>query len=147
MAPEVLRDEPSNEKSDVYSFGVILWELVTLQQPWSNLNHPQWKSKLFDVRLGQCHAMLYADAGSIIVSPVVAAVGFKSRRLEIPSDVNPQVADIIKSCWANEPWKRPSFASIMDSLKALVKPPTPQPACLIFGAPTRAFVCWNAFDS
>ncbi|XP_042479023.1 serine/threonine-protein kinase CTR1-like [Macadamia integrifolia] len=41
MAPEVLRDEPSNEKSDVYSFGVILWELVTLQQPWSNLNPAQ----------------------------------------------------------------------------------------------------------
>jgi serine/threonine-protein kinase CTR1 len=41
MAPEVLRDEPSNEKSDVYSFGVILWELMTLQQPWSNLNPPQ----------------------------------------------------------------------------------------------------------
>ncbi|MBA0580827.1 hypothetical protein Gorai_023028, partial [Gossypium raimondii] len=36
MAPEVLRDEPSNEKSDVYSFGVILWELATLQQPWGN---------------------------------------------------------------------------------------------------------------
>ncbi|XP_074269128.1 serine/threonine-protein kinase CTR1-like isoform X2 [Silene latifolia] len=41
MAPEVLRDEPSNEKSDVYSFGVILWELATLQQPWSNLNPAQ----------------------------------------------------------------------------------------------------------
>lgn len=41
MAPEVLRDEPSNEKSDVYSFGVILWELVTLQQPWSSLNPAQ----------------------------------------------------------------------------------------------------------
>lgn len=41
MAPEVLRDEPSNEKSDVYSFGVILWELITLQQPWSNLNAAQ----------------------------------------------------------------------------------------------------------
>lgn len=41
MAPEVLRDEPSNEKSDVYSFGVILWELMTLQQPWSNLNPAQ----------------------------------------------------------------------------------------------------------
>ncbi|PNX74450.1 serine/threonine-protein kinase CTR1-like protein, partial [Trifolium pratense] len=34
MAPEVLRDEPSNEKSDIYSFGVIMWELATLQQPW-----------------------------------------------------------------------------------------------------------------
>ncbi|KAI4318853.1 hypothetical protein MLD38_032513 [Melastoma candidum] len=58
---EVLRDEPSNEKSDVYSFGVILWELATLQQPWNNLNPAQ----------------------------VVAAVGFKGRRLEIPHDVPP----------------------------------------------------------
>lgn len=41
MAPEVLRDEPSNEKSDVYSFGVILWELFTLQQPWSGLSPAQ----------------------------------------------------------------------------------------------------------
>jgi serine/threonine protein kinase len=41
MAPEVLRDEPSNEKSDVYSFAVILWELMTLQQPWCNLNPAQ----------------------------------------------------------------------------------------------------------
>ncbi|THG18449.1 hypothetical protein TEA_001596 [Camellia sinensis var. sinensis] len=72
MAPEVLRDEPSNEKSDVYSFGVILWELATLQQPWSNLNPAQ----------------------------VVAAVGFKYKRLEIPSDLNPQVASIIEACWA-----------------------------------------------
>ena len=41
MAPEVLRDEASNEKSDLYSFGIILWELATLQQPWSNLNPAQ----------------------------------------------------------------------------------------------------------
>ncbi|XP_027350210.1 serine/threonine-protein kinase CTR1-like isoform X2 [Abrus precatorius] len=100
MAPEVLRNEPSNEKSDVYSFGVILWELATLQQPWSNLNPAQ----------------------------VVAAVGFKGKRLEIPRDLNPQLASIIEACWANEPWKRPSFSSIMDSLKVLFKPPTPQPS-------------------
>ncbi|KAI9122231.1 hypothetical protein K1719_006920 [Acacia pycnantha] len=100
MAPEVLRDEPSNEKSDVYSFGVILWELTALQQPWSNLNPAQ----------------------------VVAAVGFKGRRLEIPRDLNPQVAAIIEACWASEPWKRPSFSSIMDSLRSLIKPPAPQPA-------------------
>ncbi|KAK9921163.1 hypothetical protein M0R45_029686 [Rubus argutus] len=100
MAPEVLRDEPSNEKSDVYSFGVILWELATLQQPWANLNPAQ----------------------------VVAAVGFRNKRLEIPRDLNPHVASIIEACWANEPWKRPSFASIMDSLKPLTKPPTPQPS-------------------
>ncbi|KAL1541367.1 copper transport protein ctr1, variant 2 [Salvia divinorum] len=96
MAPEVLRDEPSNEKSDVYSFGVILWELATLQQPWGNLNHAQ----------------------------VVAAVGFKGKRLEIPEDMNPQVAAVILACWANEPWKRPSFSSIMESLAPLIKSPS-----------------------
>uniref|UniRef100_A0A803N6R0 non-specific serine/threonine protein kinase n=1 Tax=Chenopodium quinoa TaxID=63459 RepID=A0A803N6R0_CHEQI len=74
MAPEVLRDEPSNEKSDVYSF----------------------------------------------------AVGFKGKRLDIPRDVNPQIAAIIEACWANEPWKRPSFANIMESLRTLLKPPAPQ---------------------
>jgi len=45
MAPEFLRGEPSNEKSDVYSFGVILWELVTMQQPWSGLGPAQVKHK------------------------------------------------------------------------------------------------------
>ncbi|XP_073272490.1 serine/threonine-protein kinase CTR1 [Primulina huaijiensis] len=100
MAPEVLRDEPSNEKSDVYSFGVILWELATLQQPWGHLNPAQ----------------------------VVAAVAFKSKRLEIPRDINPQVAAIIEACWTNEPWKRPSFSNIMESLRLLIKCPiTTQP--------------------
>ncbi|XP_075512982.1 serine/threonine-protein kinase CTR1-like isoform X1 [Primulina tabacum] len=101
MAPEVLRDEPSNEKSDVYSFGVILWELATLQQPWGHLNPAQ----------------------------VVAAVAFKSKRLEIPHDTNPQVAAIIEACWTNEPWKRPSFSNIMESLRTLIKcPATTQPS-------------------
>ncbi|GLJ32017.1 hypothetical protein SUGI_0644780 [Cryptomeria japonica] len=75
MAPEVLRDEPSNEKSDVYSFGVILWELVTMQQPWSGLSPAQ----------------------------VVGAVGFQNRRLAIPPDMLPEIASLIEACWANDP--------------------------------------------
>ncbi|KAL9425256.1 hypothetical protein AB3S75_032237 [Citrus x aurantiifolia] len=109
MAPEVLRDEPSNEKSDIYSFGVILWELATLHQPWGNLNPAQ----------------------------VVAAVGFKGKRLEIPRNVNPHVASIIEACWANEPWKRPSFSTIMELLRPLIKsPPTPQPSPTDMPLPT-----------
>ncbi|KAJ6996181.1 serine/threonine-protein kinase EDR1-like [Populus alba x Populus x berolinensis] len=61
MAPEVLRNEPSNEKCDIYSFGVILWELATLKSPWSGMNPMQ----------------------------VVGAVGFQNRRLEIPKEVDP----------------------------------------------------------
>ncbi|KAL3512185.1 hypothetical protein ACH5RR_024902 [Cinchona calisaya] len=96
MAPEVLRNEPSDEKCDVYSFGVILWELCTLQQPWGGMNPMQ----------------------------VVGAVGFQDRRLDIPEDIDPAIADIICRCWQTDPKLRPSFAEIMAALKPLQKPVT-----------------------
>ncbi|KAJ9549470.1 hypothetical protein OSB04_022013 [Centaurea solstitialis] len=71
MAPEVLRNEPSNEKCDVYSFGVILWELATLRVPWTEMNSMQ----------------------------VVGAVGFQYRHLDIPETVDPVVSRIITDCW------------------------------------------------
>ncbi|XP_042036671.1 probable serine/threonine-protein kinase SIS8 [Salvia splendens] len=89
MAPEVLRNEPSNEKSDVYSFGVILWELATLRVPWTEMNSMQ----------------------------VVGAVGFQDRHLDIPPMVDPVVADIIRDCWIRNPQGRPSFAQIIARLK------------------------------
>ncbi|WCJ42060.1 protein tyrosine kinase family protein [Euphorbia peplus] len=96
MAPEVLRNEPSNEKCDVYSYGVILWELCTMQQPWGGMNPMQ----------------------------VVGAVGFQQRRLEIPDGMDPAVADIITQCWQTDPKLRPTFAEIMAALKPLQKPIT-----------------------
>eukprot|EP00262_Sarcandra_glabra_P015068 TRINITY_DN4568_c0_g2_i1.p1 TRINITY_DN4568_c0_g2~~TRINITY_DN4568_c0_g2_i1.p1 ORF type:complete len:416 (+),score=87.76 TRINITY_DN4568_c0_g2_i1:48-1250(+) len=96
MAPEVLRNEPSDEKCDVYSFGVILWELSTLQQPWGGMNPMQ----------------------------VVGAVGFQYRRLDIPDDMDPVLADIIIKCWQTDPKSRPSFSEIMAALKPLQKPIT-----------------------
>ncbi|KAJ6705613.1 SERINE-THREONINE PROTEIN KINASE [Salix purpurea] len=71
MAPEVLRNEPSNEKSDVFSFGVILWELMTVSVPWVKLNSLE----------------------------VVGVVGFMDRRLELPESLDPKVASIISDCW------------------------------------------------
>ncbi|KAK6940253.1 Serine-threonine/tyrosine-protein kinase, catalytic domain, partial [Dillenia turbinata] len=95
MAPEFLRGEPSNEKSDVYSFGVILWELVTMQQPWSGLSPAQ----------------------------VVGAVAFQNRRLAIPPNTSPVLSSLMESCWADDPLQRPSFAAIVDTLKKLLKSP------------------------
>lgn len=91
MAPEVLRNEPSNEKSDVFSFGVILWELATLNVPWTGMNSMQ----------------------------VVGAVGFQGRRLTIPDRVDPVVAEIISSCWDSNQNARPSFKEIITRLKSL----------------------------
>ncbi|KAK9994274.1 hypothetical protein SO802_023977 [Lithocarpus litseifolius] len=95
MAPEFLRGEPSNEKSDVFSFGVILWELVTMQQPWNGLSPAQ----------------------------VVGAVAFQNRRLTIPQNVSPVLASLMESCWADDPVQRPSFSSIVESLKKLLRSP------------------------
>ncbi|XP_042029286.1 serine/threonine-protein kinase CTR1 isoform X3 [Salvia splendens] len=95
MAPEFLRGEPSNEKSDVYSFGVILWELVTMQQPWSGLSPAQ----------------------------VVGAVAFQNRRLGIPPNTSPVLVSLMEACWADDPAERPSFVSIVDTIKKLLKSP------------------------
>ncbi|XP_057725697.1 serine/threonine-protein kinase CTR1-like [Arachis stenosperma] len=95
MAPEFLRGEPSNEKSDVYSFGVIMWELITLQQPWSGLGPAQ----------------------------VVGAVAFQNRRLALPPNISPVLASVVESCWADNPADRPSLPSIVESLKKLLKSP------------------------
>ncbi|KAL8150459.1 hypothetical protein V2J09_020267 [Rumex salicifolius] len=91
MAPEILRNEPSNEKSDVFSFGVVLWELVTVSIPWNNLNFVQ----------------------------VVGVVGFMDRRLDIPESVDPRIASIITDCWQSKPENRPSFQDIIHSMTAL----------------------------
>ncbi|CAI9093676.1 OLC1v1029234C2 [Oldenlandia corymbosa var. corymbosa] len=91
MAPEVLRNEPSSEKSDVFSFGVILWELATLDVPWTGMNSMQ----------------------------VVGAVGFQGRRLNIPDRVDPVVAEIINNCWDFNQHQRPSFKEIIARLKCL----------------------------
>ncbi|XP_042492773.1 uncharacterized protein LOC122072253 [Macadamia integrifolia] len=91
MAPEVLRNEPSDEKSDVYSFGVILWELVTEKIPWDNLNSMQ----------------------------VIGAVGFMNQQLEIPKALDPQWASIIESCWHSDPPCRPTFQELLERLKGL----------------------------
>ncbi|KAH7676404.1 Non-specific serine/threonine protein kinase protein, partial [Dioscorea alata] len=98
MAPEVVRDEPSDEKSDVYSYGVILWELVTEKIPWDNLNSMQ----------------------------VIGAVGFMNQRLEMPKDLDPKWESIIKSCWHSDPYCRPSFEELLEKIKELQKQYTTQ---------------------
>jgi hypothetical protein len=108
MAPEILRNEPSDEKCDVYSYGVVLYELVTGLEPWHSLNPMQ----------------------------VVGAVGFAGQRLQLPAELEPAVARIILACWKTNSRDRPSFSEVLEMLRPLKELPVCGPAAAV--APAAA---------
>ena len=91
MAPEVLQGDGSySEQIDVFSFGVILWQIAC-----------------------NC-AFPYVDQGIPFTSiPTFVTSG---SRLEIPDDIPVEIANLISSCWAQNPKKRPTFSQIYRTL-------------------------------
>ena len=91
MAPEVLRNDPTDERSDVYSFAVILWELFTLKYPWEELSTPV---------------------------QIVVQVAFLHRRPKLPTWLPSDAVGLLQKCWHKDPMERPGFPEILDALKA-----------------------------
>ncbi|ESO07889.1 hypothetical protein HELRODRAFT_131255, partial [Helobdella robusta] len=88
MAPEALFDMKYSTKSDVWSYGILLWEIFTFGgNPYPSVPIEQ----LFDL-LRQGH------------------------RMEKPPYANKDIYDLMLSCWANDPFVRPSFSTIASSL-------------------------------
>ncbi|KAJ4455679.1 putative serine/threonineprotein kinase/receptor [Paratrimastix pyriformis] len=86
-APEVLRGEPSWLPSDVYSFGVVLWELVTRQTPWEGIP-----------------ALQVMNTVSQGARPPIPERGCP-----------PELADLMRDCWAQAPEARPTFEQVRQS--------------------------------
>jgi len=89
VAPEILSDNsmPYTEKADIYSFGLVLWEIVTGKTPYEG------KTTLQIVRM--------IDMGE---------------RPQIPDTVDPDYAQIIRDCWASDPFKRPTIDEVHERL-------------------------------
>ncbi|XP_058837677.1 mitogen-activated protein kinase kinase kinase 9 isoform X2 [Topomyia yanbarensis] len=89
MAPEVIRNEPCNEKVDIWSYGVVLWELLTGEVPYKNVDSSQ----------------------------IIFGVGNNSLYLPIPASCPEGFKLLLKQCWSPKPRNRPSFKIILTHLE------------------------------
>lgn len=89
MAPEVIRNEPCSEKVDIWSFGVVLWELLTGEIP-------------------------YRDVDS---SAIIWGVGSNSLHLPVPSTCPEGFQQLLKQCWRAKARNRMSFRQILMHLE------------------------------
>eukprot|EP01137_Pigoraptor_chileana_P013967 Opistho-2@68066 len=97
MAPEVMAGQYTTA-SDVYSFGVILWELIAEELPFSEYHTGN------------------AEEFHNVIMP---RVGTKGLRPTISADFPPQIAELVRSCWAQDATQRPSAKVVNDRLRAL----------------------------
>ena len=96
MAPELIRSDPHSRRpaADVYSYGVVLSELISGQRPW---------------------------AGAKSAAEVIAAVGWGSRRVELPAglpSVCPLLHGLMERCLAATPAERPTAREIVRALES-----------------------------
>eukprot|EP01112_Ceratiomyxa_fruticulosa_P014571 TRINITY_DN4189_c0_g3_i1.p1 TRINITY_DN4189_c0_g3~~TRINITY_DN4189_c0_g3_i1.p1 ORF type:complete len:481 (-),score=105.34 TRINITY_DN4189_c0_g3_i1:104-1546(-) len=94
-APEILRNERYTERIDVYSFGIIMWELLTRQTPYHDVNQ-----------------------GAIIGLVAFNKPGIRPT-LPPPTPESDAYMRLMIECWDGEPGKRPSIDEVLRRLDAM----------------------------
>jgi serine/threonine protein kinase len=101
MAPELWREKPEfSTASDTYALGMVFYEILTRRIPWTA-------------------EMAKLEKG---VAPLARVGGWvcDGRRPEFEDvkGVDTVLAEIMESCWRQQPSDRPSLAGILDKLRA-----------------------------
>lgn len=91
MAPEVIKLSLFSKSSDVWSFGVLLWELLTGEVPYREID----------------------------ALAVAYGVAMNKLTLPIPSTCPEPFVQLLGECWCSNPHARPSFGSILKRLQAI----------------------------
>jgi len=92
MAPEVLTSSNYNEKADIYSFSLIMWEVLMLQNFFTEYK--------FD-------------------SQIEIQVVEHHKRPHIPENISSSLKQLIEDCWNPDPTLRPSSTHILNRLNDL----------------------------
>uniref|UniRef100_W8BW88 mitogen-activated protein kinase kinase kinase n=1 Tax=Ceratitis capitata TaxID=7213 RepID=W8BW88_CERCA len=93
MPPEVIKSSTYSKSSDVWSYGVLLWELITGETPY----------KGFD-----SYSVVFGIAVNMLTLP-------------IPKTCPDAWGKLMKSCWENDPHKRPGFRDILTKLEDIAR--------------------------
>ncbi|XP_067874998.1 mitogen-activated protein kinase kinase kinase 10 [Heterodontus francisci] len=91
MAPEVIKLSLFSKSSDVWSFGVLLWELLTGEAPYREIDGL---------------AIAYGVAVNKLTLP-------------IPSTCPEPFGKLLEDCWNSDAHSRPSFTEILSQLVAI----------------------------
>ncbi|GAB2218260.1 hypothetical protein Drorol1_Dr00001480 [Drosera rotundifolia] len=91
MAPELLsgKNNMVTEKIDVYSFGIVMWELLTGDEPYGDMN----------------------------TAYIIGGIVNNSLRPQVPTWCDPEWKSLMESCWSADPAERPSFSEISQRLR------------------------------
>ena len=88
MSPEIIESQDYTKAGDVYAFSIILYEILTNEEPFKNLN------------------------GFNIFKKVS-----NGDRPTFPFKIPDAYRNLIEKCWSQNPSDRPNFDSIVDELK------------------------------
>ncbi|XP_038123051.1 LOW QUALITY PROTEIN: mitogen-activated protein kinase kinase kinase 7 [Culex quinquefasciatus] len=93
MAPEVFEGSTYTEKCDVFSWGIILWEVIAREQPFRSIENS--------------YAIMWRVHQGTRPPPI--------------EDCPRPIAQLMTSCWNQNPTKRPSMQEVVDTMNQLCK--------------------------
>eukprot|EP00029_Vermamoeba_vermiformis_P006458 TRINITY_DN2538_c0_g2_i1.p1 TRINITY_DN2538_c0_g2~~TRINITY_DN2538_c0_g2_i1.p1 ORF type:complete len:1060 (+),score=232.58 TRINITY_DN2538_c0_g2_i1:295-3474(+) len=98
LAPEIMLRKDYNEAVDIYSFGVILWEMMSREDYFGEMN-------------------FMSDIEAAVVSGKRPAI--PKLQENDPNNVSVEYVELLQACWDNDPTKRPTFQEVARKLEAL----------------------------